>query len=97
MADEGDTEEKKKLESIEEELRYNKEVLDDMGSLISALIYKERRANDEVQEARRQLFTAFKDSSANICVKRMGELDGRPFMNAVKVKYGHGGADLMHH
>ncbi|KAH6828371.1 hypothetical protein C2S53_014147 [Perilla frutescens var. hirtella] len=92
MADEGDIEDKKKLESIEEELRDNEEELEGLESLNSDLIIKERRANEEVQEARKQLCTVFKDSRANICVKRMGELDGKPFMNAVKVKYGS--ADL---
>ncbi|KAK4408816.1 Factor of DNA methylation 4 [Sesamum angolense] len=29
-----------------------------------------------------------KDSRANICVKRMGELDGKPFVKAANMKYG---------
>lgn len=88
MAEEGDIEDKKKLDSIEEELRDKEEELEHLESLNSNLIIKERRANEEVQEARKQLITVFKDSRANICVKRMGELDGKPFMNWSKLKYG---------
>ncbi|KAL9171005.1 hypothetical protein ABFS82_04G182000 [Erythranthe guttata] len=87
MADEGDMEEKKKLESIEEELQEKEEELDGVGSLNQALIIKERNTNDELQEARKQLIEVLKDSRANICVKRMGELDGKPFVKAAKIKY----------
>lgn len=55
MAEEGDIEDKKKLESIEEELRDKEEELECLESLNSSLIIKERRANEEVQEARKQL------------------------------------------
>lgn len=88
MADEGDIEDKKKLESIEEELRDNEEELEGLESLNSNLIIKERRANEEVQEARKQLITVFKDNRANICVKMMGAVDGKPFMNSIKMKCG---------
>ena len=55
MAEEGDMEAKKKLESIEEELRDKEEELDGVESLNSNLIIKERRTNEEVQEARKEL------------------------------------------
>lgn len=89
MAEEGDVEDKKKLDSIEEELRDKEEELEGLESLNSSLIVKQRMANEEVQEARKQLITVFKDSRANICVKRMGEVAGKPFMNFTKVKYGY--------
>lgn len=57
MVDEGDMEDKKKLESIEEELKDKEEELDHVESLNSSLIIKERRANEEVQEARKQLIS----------------------------------------
>ncbi|KAK6142139.1 hypothetical protein DH2020_006950 [Rehmannia glutinosa] len=122
--EEGDMEDKKKLESIEEELKDKEEELDGLESVNQALIIKERMTNDELQEARKQLindkiFTSilpadalclptsdyplediviafnaspglgkvFNDSQANICVKRMGELDGKPFAKAAKTKY----------
>lgn len=55
MTDEGDTEGKKKLESIEEELQDKEEELEGLGSMNQALIIKERKTNDELQEARKQL------------------------------------------
>ncbi|KAL8479062.1 hypothetical protein ACS0TY_030820 [Phlomoides rotata] len=75
MTDEGDKEEE--FEGLE--------------SLNQNLIIKERMTNDEVQEARKQLFIVLKDSRAarsNIYVKRMGEVEGKPFMEAAKKKYG---------
>lgn len=89
MAEEGDVEDKKKLDSIEEELRDKEEELEGLESLNSSLIVKQRMANEEVQEARKQLITVLKDGRANICVKRMGEVAGKPFMNFTKVKYGY--------
>ncbi|KAI3450386.1 hypothetical protein Pfo_007051 [Paulownia fortunei] len=91
--EEGDMEDKKKLESIEEELRDKEEELDGLESLNQALIIKERKTNDELQEARKQLINVLKDSRANICVRRMGELDGKPFVKAAKIKYS--GEDLI--
>ncbi|XP_011089476.1 protein INVOLVED IN DE NOVO 2 [Sesamum indicum] len=88
ITDEGDKEDEKKLESVEEELRDKLEELDGLESLNQALIIKERRTNDELQEARKQLIKCLKDSRANICVKRMGELDGKPFVKAANMKYG---------
>lgn len=55
MADEEDMEEKKKLEVIEEELRDKEEELEGLETLNSNLIVKELRANQEIQEARKQL------------------------------------------
>ncbi|XP_047977567.1 protein INVOLVED IN DE NOVO 2-like [Salvia hispanica] len=93
MAEEGDMEAKKKLESIEEELRDKEEELDGVESLNSNLIIKERRTNEEVQEARKELIAGIKGGRANICVKRMGDLDEKPFINLVKVKYGNADAE----
>lgn len=56
MTNEGDTEDEKKLESIEEELKDKEEELEGLESLNQNLIIKERMTNDEVQEARKQLF-----------------------------------------
>ncbi|KAG8387847.1 hypothetical protein BUALT_Bualt02G0063800 [Buddleja alternifolia] len=82
--EEEDMEDKKKLESMEEELREKEEEFEDVESLNQALIIKERKTNDELQEARKELINVFKDGRANICVKRMGDLDGKPFLKAVK-------------
>lgn len=52
-----DEEDKKKLESIEDDLKDIYEELEDVESLNIRLIINERMSNDEVQEARKQLFT----------------------------------------
>ncbi|KAL6566602.1 hypothetical protein OROMI_015006 [Orobanche minor] len=89
--EEEDMELKKKLESIEEELKDKEEEFDGLESLSQALIIKERKTNDELQEARKHLIHVFNDSRANISVKRMGELDEKPFFKAADVK--HAGED----
>ncbi|KAL2498999.1 Factor of DNA methylation 4 [Abeliophyllum distichum] len=89
MTDEGDSEDTKKLELIEEELKEKVEENEYLMALSQNLIIKERNTNDELQEARKELINALKDTRANICVKRMGELDGKPFYIAAKRKYSH--------
>lgn len=55
MNEEGDVEAKKKLQSIQEEIKESEEELDSLETLNQALIIKERLTNDEVQEARKEL------------------------------------------
>ncbi|KAF9588683.1 hypothetical protein IFM89_014404 [Coptis chinensis] len=64
----------------------------DMGhleDLNQSLIAKERKSNDELQEARKELIEGLKDMSSRtfIGVKRMGQLDIKPFHDASKRKY----------
>ncbi|XP_059300535.1 factor of DNA methylation 4-like [Lycium ferocissimum] len=90
MNEEGDLEAKKKLDSIQEEIKESEEELESLETLNQALIIKERLTNDEVQEARKELIDGLKDSRAaraNICVKRMGELNEKPFHAAAKRMY----------
>lgn len=66
--------------------------VDDMGhleDLNQSLIAKERMSNDELQEARKELIEGLKDMSSRtfIGVKRMGQLDVKPFHEASKRKY----------
>ncbi|XP_056168940.1 protein INVOLVED IN DE NOVO 2-like isoform X2 [Syzygium oleosum] len=57
------------------------ETLQNTEELNTALIYKERRSNDELQEARKHLIDAFRGiTGAHIGIKRMGDLDTRPFL-----------------
>ena len=55
MNEEGDVEAKKKLQSVQEEIKESEEELDSLETLNQALIIKERLTNDEVQEARKEL------------------------------------------
>ncbi|CAK9169676.1 unnamed protein product [Ilex paraguariensis] len=72
-------EKKMVIESLEEELERLEE-------LNQALVIKERKSDDECQEARKEIITALKGQSSHglIGVKRMGELDRKPFLDAAK-------------
>ncbi|XP_024968306.1 protein INVOLVED IN DE NOVO 2-like [Cynara cardunculus var. scolymus] len=95
MTDE-DVDAKKKLESLKEDLKDKEEELESLEDLNQALIIKERLSNDELQEARKELISGLKDNTAraHIGVKRMGELDVKPFLIAAKKNRSvKGGAD----
>ncbi|KAL8120346.1 protein INVOLVED IN DE NOVO 2-like [Apium graveolens] len=90
ISDGGDAEAKKKLESLEESLKEKEEDLEDLEDLNQALVVKERRSNDELQDARKELINGLKDRPvlrASIGVKRMGDLDNKPIVSAVMKKY----------
>lgn len=52
-----DEETKKRMEAINEELKEKEEELGDLEDLTQALIIKERKCNDELQEARKEMIT----------------------------------------
>ncbi|XP_059642814.1 protein INVOLVED IN DE NOVO 2-like [Cornus florida] len=87
--EEGDTAVKKKMDVIQEDLKEKEEELENLEALSQALIVKERKSNDELQEARKELINFFKDQSsrASIGVKRMGELDSAAFQLSTKRKH----------
>jgi len=55
LGDQDDTAIKKKMEEMNSELEDKIESLEDMESMNSTLIVKERQSNDELQEARKEL------------------------------------------
>lgn len=55
ISDGGDAEAKKKMESLEEILKEKEEDLESLEDLNQALIVKERKTNDELQDARKEL------------------------------------------
>jgi chaperonin cofactor prefoldin len=55
MGDDGDVEVLQKVESILKQLREREGELDDLEDLNQTLIVKERKSNDELQEARKEL------------------------------------------
>ncbi|KAJ9548802.1 hypothetical protein OSB04_021345 [Centaurea solstitialis] len=81
-----DADAKRKLESLKEDLKDKEEALDSLKELNKALIFKERWTNDELQEARTELIFGLKDNPprAQIGVKRVGDLDVKPFQAAAK-------------
>ncbi|KAF8396789.1 hypothetical protein HHK36_018422 [Tetracentron sinense] len=89
MGGDEDLEVKKKMEEMSEELKDKEGELEGLEDLNQALIVKERKSNDELQDARKELITGLKEMSnrALIGVKRMGALDNKPFLDASKRKY----------
>ncbi|KAK7372379.1 hypothetical protein VNO80_05757 [Phaseolus coccineus] len=89
IEDDGDSEVLNKVDILHKDLREKEQSLQDVDALNQTLIIKERQSNDELQEARKNLIKAIKEIScrASVGVKRMGELDIRPFLEAMKKKY----------
>ncbi|KAJ8770980.1 hypothetical protein K2173_022881 [Erythroxylum novogranatense] len=88
MGENEDVEVKRKMEEIQQELMDKQEDLESYELLNQTLIVKERRSNDELQEARKELINGLKEIKARaIGVKRMGELDGTVFYNAMKEQF----------
>ncbi|KAK7290181.1 hypothetical protein RIF29_04412 [Crotalaria pallida] len=79
-----------KVDTLLKDLREKEVSLQDLDAINNTLITKERASNDELQEARVELLNFIKEipnASGNIGVKRLGELDTRPFLEAMKKKY----------
>ncbi|KAF9596484.1 hypothetical protein IFM89_012215 [Coptis chinensis] len=76
-------------ERIVERLEDKEGEIEDLESINQVLIVKERRSNDELQDARKELIDIFEETflEAGVGVKRMGELQVEPFKDAWKRKY----------
>ncbi|XP_062084967.1 factor of DNA methylation 4-like [Humulus lupulus] len=88
MGGEEDMEVEKNMKEIQEQLNEKEEEYEGLEALNQALVIKERRSNDELQEARKEMIKGLRDSSSRafIGVKRLGELDIKPILTAVKRK-----------
>lgn len=92
MDEDEDMDAKKKMNEIKQNLEEKEQAYADVEALHQALVVKERRNNDEVQEARKELVNGLWDSTSQgnkktralIGVKRMGDLDVKPFQMAIK-------------
>ncbi|KAL6847837.1 hypothetical protein ACP4OV_021965 [Aristida adscensionis] len=83
----GESESRKKIDDLCEELQDKYEAMDAMESLNNTLVTKERESNDELQLARKELINGIMELAAgraNIGIKRMGELDLKAFGNACR-------------
>lgn len=91
----GDPEVLKQVEKIQKELREKEEEKEDMESLNQTLVVQERKSNDELQDARKELIEGMKELPKNphLGVKRMGELENKPFYDAMKRKYNESEAE----
>ncbi|XP_045787117.1 protein INVOLVED IN DE NOVO 2-like [Trifolium pratense] len=89
IEDDDDEEVLKKVDDLHEGLREKQQTLQDLEALNQTLIIKERKSNDELQEARKELINSIKEieTRVHIGVKRMGELDTGPFHEAMKKIY----------
>ncbi|XP_043812238.1 factor of DNA methylation 1 isoform X4 [Manihot esculenta] len=92
LGDDNDAAVQKTMKEMNDELE---EKIDDLTageSLNQTLIVKERQSNDELQEARKELIQGLKGTLSstvrtNIGVKRMGEIDEKPFFNTCKLRF----------
>ncbi|EOA30086.1 hypothetical protein CARUB_v10013193mg [Capsella rubella] len=76
-----------KVETFLRDLSEQEEELEHLNKFNQDLVVQERKSNDELQEARRALISNLRETSSHIGVRRMGELDTKPFMEAMKLKY----------
>ncbi|XP_066373005.1 factor of DNA methylation 1-like isoform X2 [Miscanthus floridulus] len=86
---EEDAKSKEMLDKLHEELKEKDEEMESIDSINQALIIKQRRTNDELEEAKKELITDLvKMSSVRsiLGVKRMGELDDKAFLASCKEK-----------
>lgn len=65
MGEDGDMEVKKNMDAIKEDLKEKEEELESMEALQQALVIKERKSNDELQEARKELI------SVSVCLSTL--------------------------
>ncbi|RCV30005.1 hypothetical protein SETIT_6G059700v2 [Setaria italica] len=82
---------KKRSEELTAELNERIEEMEDLESLNQTLVIKERMTNNEIQDAKKELISGLAEllgPRSNIGIKRMGELDGKPFLVACKQRYG---------
>ncbi|KAM0912653.1 hypothetical protein ACQ4PT_012632 [Festuca glaucescens] len=90
MPGEEDSESKRKIDELNEELQDKLDEMESMESLHKTLLLKERISNDELQDARKKLIDGLRDiitnARANIGIKRMGDLDLKSFASACKHK-----------
>ncbi|XP_010497500.1 PREDICTED: factor of DNA methylation 1-like [Camelina sativa] len=81
---------KKKMQEMNDELEEKKSELEGLEQMNSDLMTKERQSNDEIQAARKKLITGLiglLGAETDIGVKRMGEVDEKPFLNVCKLRY----------
>ncbi|XP_050385118.1 protein INVOLVED IN DE NOVO 2 [Argentina anserina] len=91
MGDDGDAEVLKKVDTMLKDMSEKEGELEDLEALNQTLIVKERKSNDELQDARKELINGLKEldtsNGAQIGIKRLGELNKKPFLEAMRRKY----------
>ncbi|KAL8226115.1 hypothetical protein R6Q57_018672 [Mikania cordata] len=90
LGDEDDDAVQEQIKKMNDELLAKMEEMDGVEEMNQTLVVKERQSNDELQEARKELIKGLQDmlsGRTNIGVKRMGEIDTKPFQDACKEKF----------
>ncbi|XP_010537880.1 PREDICTED: factor of DNA methylation 1 [Tarenaya hassleriana] len=90
LEDQDDEAVKQKMKEMNEELEEKKSELEDMELMNTHLMTKERQSNDEIQVARKALIAGLPEllgNGTNIGVKRMGEIDDKPFQVVCKQRF----------
>ncbi|VVA97389.1 unnamed protein product [Arabis nemorensis] len=87
MESDSGTEIVNKVETFLRDLSEKEGELAHVNKFNQDLVVRERKSNDELQEARRGLISNLRDMRSHIGVRRMGELDTKPFMEAMRRKY----------
>ncbi|CAH2064817.1 unnamed protein product, partial [Thlaspi arvense] len=90
MGSVGDDEIVEEVEKIYKDLTQREEDLAELDKFYQTVILRERRTNEELQEARKELVHIMKEgkSKSGIGIRRMGELVTKPFLDALQQKYG---------
>ncbi|KAK4755666.1 hypothetical protein SAY87_009423 [Trapa incisa] len=90
LEDQNDEAVQKKMREMTEELDEKIETLAEGENLNAMLIRKERECNDELQGSHKALITGLKELHGvrvNIGLKRLGDIDNKPFQEACRQKF----------
>ncbi|XP_019199244.1 PREDICTED: factor of DNA methylation 4-like isoform X2 [Ipomoea nil] len=75
------------ISKLLEELKEKDDELDYLECMHYELTIEHQRVDDQVQDVCNVMINGLKDSRANICVKRIGEIDVKPVIRAAKLIY----------
>ncbi|KAF7124986.1 hypothetical protein RHSIM_Rhsim12G0187900 [Rhododendron simsii] len=90
LGDEDDAAVQNKIKEMNEELDQKVDEMGSLEDLNQTLIVKERQSNDELQEARKELINGLSEMLSGrtlIGLKRMGEIDTKPFQTTCKLRF----------
>ncbi|GLT88115.1 hypothetical protein SLE2022_061540 [Rubroshorea leprosula] len=79
-----------KMQEMNDDLKQKIEDLEAMEYMTQTLLKKERQSNDELQQARKELIMGLADllgARTNIGIRRMGEIDQKPFQNTCNLRF----------
>ncbi|KAF8397477.1 hypothetical protein HHK36_016394 [Tetracentron sinense] len=85
------------MDALKREIEEKADEMQDMDALNRTLIVKERMSNHELQDARKELISGLQDFWSNrnkVGIKRLGELDQKPFRDACLQKFSSGDWDV---